>query len=130
MRSSARSHRSLHKVSPRFAAIDKKVGGSLMRIQRDTRFAKDKRPYNENVSMRFIHQDATREAGLGYYLRITAKDVTLGAGVWQPEPPALKRIRDAIVADPSAWKKARDRKAFKEAWTLDGESLKRRAEGL
>ena len=119
----------LAKISPHFVAVDKKVGGSLMRIQRDTRFSKDKRPYNENVSMRFHHVDAGKGAAPGFYLRLTARELTLGVGVWRPEPPALKRIRDAIVADPSGWKKARDRKAFREAWAFDGESLKRAPKG-
>ena len=36
----------LEKISPHFRAVPKKVGGSLMRIYRDVRFAKDKRPYD------------------------------------------------------------------------------------
>ena len=32
-------------ISPHFLAIAKRQGGSLMRVYRDTRFGKDKRPY-------------------------------------------------------------------------------------
>lgn len=37
----------------------------------------------------------------------------------------LARIRHAIDEDPSAWKKARDDKAFKKQFALSGDSLKR-----
>jgi len=119
----------LAKLSPRLQAVDKKVGGSMMRIQRDTRFSKDKRPYNENISLRFLHEKASKDAAPGFYLRFTAKDLTLGVGVWRPEPPALKRIRDAVAADPAGWKKAVGAKAFRDAWTMEGESLKRPPKG-
>ena len=36
------------RLSKNFLAVPKKVGGSLMRVYRDTRFAKDKTPYKTN----------------------------------------------------------------------------------
>ena len=38
----------LKKISEHFVAIPKKMGGSLMRVYRDTRFSKDKTPYKTN----------------------------------------------------------------------------------
>ena len=35
----------LRKISPFFRTVAKKMGGSLMRVYRDTRFSKDKTPY-------------------------------------------------------------------------------------
>ena len=37
----------LAKLSAHFRAIPKKVGGSLMRVYRDTRFANDKTPFKK-----------------------------------------------------------------------------------
>jgi uncharacterized protein (TIGR02453 family) len=37
----------LRKISPHFVADDRPVGGSLFRIYRDVRFAKDKRPLQD-----------------------------------------------------------------------------------
>lgn len=45
----------LEKISPHFNAIAKKVGGSLMRPYRDTRFSKDKTPFKTNVGIQFRH---------------------------------------------------------------------------
>ena len=43
-----------------------------------------------------------------------------GGGIWQPDPGDLKRIRDAIVAEPAAWRRIR-----KAAPPLAGDSAKR-----
>ena len=42
-------------ISPHFRADDRKTGGSLMRIHRDTRFSRDKTPYKTNVGIQFRH---------------------------------------------------------------------------
>src|SRR5688572_3490281 len=42
-------------ISPHFVADPKPVGGSLFRIQRDTRFANDKSPYKTWAGARFFH---------------------------------------------------------------------------
>ncbi len=120
----------LGKISPHLVADDKKVGGSMMRIYRDTRFSKDKRPYNEHVSVRFLHERAGKTPAPGLYLRVAARDVTLGTGIWHPDAPALGKIRDHIVDNANAWLRIRDAKAFTGTFgTLDGESLKRPPKG-
>ena len=45
----------LRRLSPHFVASDQKVGGSMMRPQRDTRFGSDKTPYKTNVGIHFRH---------------------------------------------------------------------------
>lgn len=118
-------------VSPHIAVVAKKVGGSLHRLNRDTRFGKDKRPYHDHVSARFVHAQATPAAAPGYYLRVSPSGITLGAGLWQPETPALDKVRAAIDTRQDAWVKARDDKAFRKLFgTLQGESLKRPPRGV
>ncbi len=48
----------LHKISPHFVANPSKVGGSLFRIHRDTRFSRDKSPYKTHVGVQFRHERA------------------------------------------------------------------------
>lgn len=112
----------LKKISKSLTANDSKTGGSLFRIYRDVRFAKDKRPYQEYVAMRFLHE---KPAGPGCYLAITAQDITLGAGVWQPDKVPLDQIRKAIASNPKAWAKARSAPGFE----LGGEVLARPPKG-
>ena len=121
----------LAKISKHLTADDRKSGGSMMRIYRDVRFGKDKRPYNEHLSMVFHHAVGKKVPAPGYYLRITAEGATLGAGIWQPETAAVAKIREHIVKSGAAWKKARDDAAQKRAWgKLVGESLKRPPRGF
>ena len=121
----------LRKISEHILVVPKKSGGSLMRIYRDTRFGKDKSPYHTYVAAQLRHELGKKTSAPGYYLRVQSDGVLLGAGVWQPEGPNLKKIRDAIVEDSAAWKRARDNAKFKKLYgPLAGESLKRPPRGF
>lgn len=119
----------LAKISPHFRAVPKKVGGSLMRIHRDVRFSKDKKPYKTNLGIQFRHAAGADVHAPGFYFHVDPHEAFLGVGLWQPEPPALARIRAAIDEDPAGWKRAKGGKAFVSRFELSGESLKRPPQG-
>jgi uncharacterized protein (TIGR02453 family) len=48
----------LTKIAPHFTAIPQRMGGSLMRVYRDTRFSKNKLPYKTNIGIQFRHEQA------------------------------------------------------------------------
>ncbi len=110
-------------ISRHFLAQPKKVGGSLMRVQRDTRFSKDKTPYKTNIGIQFRHEVGKDVHAPGYYLHIEPGECFIGIGLWRPEADALFRIRTAIVEKPEAWLAARDDKAFRKLFTLEGDTL-------
>jgi len=120
----------LQKISPHFLAAPKRVGGSLMRIYRDVRFSKDKRPYKTNVGIQFRHAAGRDVHAPGFYFHIDTEEVFLGAGMWHPESKALARIRRAIVKDSASWKRVKGGKAFLDRYELAGESLKRPPRGF
>ena len=110
----------LPEVAPHLTA-DKR---SMFRIYRDTRFSKDKTPYKTHVGIYFRHARSAEADTAGLYLHLEPGHVFLGAGIWHPGTPALKRIRDALVARPEGWRDAVA--AVGPDWKLaDGESLKR-----
>ncbi len=119
----------LKRLSPHFRAIPKKVGGSLMRPYRDTRFANDKTPFKTNVGIQFRHELGADVHAPGFYLHIEPGNCFLGAGIWHPEPPVLHAIRDFIVDNPRAWSAATQAKSFARDWALVGESLTRPPRG-
>jgi uncharacterized protein (TIGR02453 family) len=119
----------LESISPNFVADSRKVGGSLFRIQRDTRFAKDKTPYKENTGMQFRHAQAKDVHAPGFYLNIQPGECYMGAGLWRPETKAAYAIRDRIDQDPAGWKKATRGKRFTDVFTVTGESLIRPPKG-
>lgn len=119
----------LGKISPHFLVMPKRVGGSLMRIYRDVRFSKDKRPYKTNVGIHFRHELGKDVHAPGFYFHIDPDEVFLGAGIWHPDSKALGKIRKAIHKDPARWKRAKGAKAFREHYEPAGDSLVRPPKG-
>ncbi|VAW84011.1 FIG01058191: hypothetical protein [hydrothermal vent metagenome] len=111
-------------ISPHFLAVPKKMGGSLMRIHRDVRFGKDKRPYKTNIGIQFRHETAKDVHAPGYYLHIEPGSCFIGVGIWRPDSLALGKIRDAIVEKSDAWLAARDDRVFSKKFKLEGDRLK------
>lgn len=93
----------LGKLAPSFTAEDKKVGGSLMRVHRDTRFGHDKTPYKTNVGIQFRHHLARDVHAPGFYVHVSPTDNFVAMGMWRPEPPILSGVRQKIAAEPDRW---------------------------
>jgi uncharacterized protein (TIGR02453 family) len=119
----------LRKISPHFRADARPVGGSLFRIYRDTRFARDKSPYKTHVGIHFRHESAENPHAPGFYLHLEPGDSFVAMGTWRPDTEGAKRIRAAIAADPAKWKRAVGGK-FDATYRLGGDSLKRPPPGF
>ena len=121
-------NKELDKISSNFVAVPKKVGGSLMRIQRDVRFSKNKSPYKHNIGIHFRHKLGKNIHAPGFYLHIAPGNYHLGAGIWRPDSQTLKRIRSFIADNPNSWQEAVKKfkgKSKTGQWHLVGSSLKR-----
>ena len=119
----------LEKIAPNFRADARKVGGSLMRVNRDTRFSNDKTPYKTNIGIQFRHAQCKDVHAPGFYVHIATDECFLAAGCWHPEPEARGKIRDLIVEDTDQWIAARDQKRFTRRWALSGDRLNRPPRG-
>jgi len=90
-------------VAPRLAAIspgvhaEPRINGSIMRVNRDVRFSKDKRPYKTHLDFWFWHGEKKGWASPGFYLRITPEQVFLGTGMHQFDKERLDSFRHALV---------------------------------
>lgn len=90
-------------VAPVLAGIvpgiqaEPRVLGSIFRINRDTRFGADKRPYKDHLDFWFWEGDR-KTAVSGLFVRISPAGVGVGAGSHGFDRPALARFR-AVVAD-------------------------------
>ena len=119
----------LEKIAPSFRAEARKIGGSLMRVYRDTRFSRDKTPYKTNIGIQFRHQLGKDVHAPGFYVHIATDECFFAVGCWHPEADALGRIRNLIVEKPEKWISARDDKKFVAQWSLSGDSLIRPPRG-
>ena len=102
----------LRQISKNFVADPRPNGGSMFRIYRDVRFAKDKRPYKEHAACHFRHAAGKDVHAPGFYMHFAPGEVIFGGGMWMPPPDALTKIRDAIVKSPAAWKAVKTDKVF------------------
>lgn len=99
----------LAEVAPRIRCVPARHRGSLMRIQRDTRFSADKTPYKTHMGAMMLHGTQTRGPGmLGYLLRVGLDGCYLGAGVAAPATPELAKLRQAIGRGGARWRAVRD----------------------
>jgi uncharacterized protein (TIGR02453 family) len=107
-------------------APDPKTG--VLRLYRDTRFAKDKRPFKTFLGATVPFTGEGRE-GIGNYLHIAPGECFYGGGAWAIEPVQLKRLRAAIDRDPERLRGILARLAESFA-PVEGESLKRAPAGF
>ncbi|MEM9021643.1 MAG: TIGR02453 family protein [Planctomycetota bacterium] len=129
----------LEHISHHLTAIPAKQGGSLMRIYRDVRFSKNKKPYKTNIAMHFRHELGKDVHAPGFYVHIQPPSVPndygmkgsmVGVGIWRPDAEALKAIRGRIIDKPDEWLAARDDADFKRVLDLTGDALKRPPRGF
>ncbi len=91
-------------ISPRFVANPRRVGGSMFRIYRDTRFSANKAPYKTWVAARFRHRAAASGVDApGFYVRISPEGSAGGGGIHHPETATLTKIRRRMVDRPRDW---------------------------
>jgi uncharacterized protein (TIGR02453 family) len=117
-------------LSRHYRADPRKVGGSLFRIQRDTRFSGDKAPYKTWAGARIFHERRREIAAPSFYLHIAPGDCFVGAGLWHPENHTLRNVRSFIVDNPASWKRAVHGRAFRAHYAFWGESLSRLPQGF
>ncbi len=110
--------RDIGKFDPAVLACNPKK--ALFRINRDTRFAKDKAPYKDTFSAAITASGLKKPSqggGPAYYFHINSEGtLLLAAGEWMPPPDRLLKIRQAIDNDPKGLKKALNGKALKETF--------------
>ncbi len=120
----------LRSISPHFVADSRTVGGSLFRIQRDTRFSKDKTPYKTHVGIHFRHFATQQDVHApGYYLHLEPGGSFAGLGLWRPATKDAYAIRAKIDEERTRWRRAVG-KRFQSGYELEGEALSRPPRGF
>jgi uncharacterized protein (TIGR02453 family) len=81
--------------------FEPKIGGSLQRPNRDTRFDKGKPPYKEQFDLWFWHGDKKGWDQPGFFLRIAPDNLWIASGMMHILWPQLKAFRAAVLDDRS-----------------------------
>jgi len=86
----------LKAIAPRINALPQ-INKSLFRINRDTRFSHDKRPYKTNLGIWFWEGEGKRMESSGFYFHLEEGRLMLGTGLHIFSKELLARYRDAVV---------------------------------
>jgi uncharacterized protein (TIGR02453 family) len=123
----------INDLKPRLAVISRaisvdarRMGGSMYRIYRDTRFSPDKTPYKTHVAATFRHEKRKQAPSVpGFYLHLEPGDCVGGGGIYHPDMPSLTKIRLAMVRDEKAWAAVKKTKI-----DIEGDTLSRAPAGF
>ncbi len=86
----------LRRLFPNIHA-EPKINASIRRMSRDIRFSRDKRPYKDHLDLWFWQGDDPSAEHPGFFFRVTATSLVLGAGMHMFEKPVLERYRRDVV---------------------------------
>jgi uncharacterized protein (TIGR02453 family) len=87
-------------VMPRLQFVPR-IGGSLYRLNRDTRFSKDKRPYKTHVAA-LLWEGREKHDAPGVYLHVAPDEVIFGGGLHVFEEGRLDRWRKLLQNEKSS----------------------------
>lgn len=109
-------------TEPAFKVV--KAKDCIFRIFRDVRFSKDKSPYKPNFGAAFC-VNGRKSPEACYYLHLEPGGKSFaGGGMWMPEPPLLKQVRQEIDYNFKEFKNIIEDKKFKKHFKkIDGEQL-------
>lgn len=98
-----------------------RAGGSLLRMNRDTRFGGQ--PYHTRVAMRFPLGGGDEARPPAYYVFLEPRRCRIAAGLWRPGTAVAYAVRRHIATRPDDWIAAVRSDAFADVFELAGESL-------
>jgi len=90
-------------LGPRLRAIapelsfEPRINGSIFRINRDVRFSKDKTPYKPHLDLWFWEGERRGWETPGFFFRLFAGRLLLGAGLHGFDKTQLAAYRDAVL---------------------------------
>ncbi|XZF12640.1 DUF2461 domain-containing protein [Chitinophagaceae bacterium MMS25-I14] len=118
------------KMTPLEPALEgQKAKDMIFRIFRDVRFGKDKTPYKAHFGA-FFSRGGRKYPGAGYYLHLEPGKSFIGGGLWMPEGPLLKAVRQEIDYNFDEFKSIIGEKKFKKLFKeINGEQLKTLPQG-
>ncbi len=95
----------------------------IFRIYRDIRFSQDKKPYKTHFGA-FIAAGGKNSDRAGYYLHLQPENCFITGGIWMPEAPRLKILRQSIVDNLEEFEDIVHSHSFKTNFgSLDGRRL-------
>ncbi|CDS07727.1 hypothetical protein LRAMOSA01676 [Lichtheimia ramosa] len=111
----------LHEMDP--TVLVEEPRQAIYRQNRDLRFTNDLRPYKTHLSASFS-RGGKKSPFAGYHISISPGDKSfVAAGIWQPSPDRLARLREGIIENANLMREALTIPAMKQVFGKDGLDL-------
>ncbi len=114
---------------PAFASL--RLKDCMFRIYRDTRFSQDKTPYKTHFGAG-INRGGKKVHAPGYYLHLEPGGLSYcGGGLWRPEAPLLKKVRQEIDYNADEYRAILESRNFRRRFggLEEGDALQRAPQG-
>lgn len=108
-------------IDPEF---NPRLGCIVSRINRDTRFSKNKLPYRDHIWIAFRREGQSLGESLCLYFEITPAGYSYGTGMYSTNLPMMKALRARAAADPQGFRQIVTDPALSR-YTATGEPYKR-----
>ena len=102
-----------------------KIGRSISRIYRDTRFSRDKSVFREKIWCIFLRDKKLYDGLPAFFVEVTPDGFSYGCGYWKASTASMEKFREFILNDDKDYKAARRAVEKSEIFELYAEKLKR-----
>ena len=106
--------------------IEVRPNKCLSRINRDTRFSKDKSPYRDHLWVAFRQQGMPNDGTPFYWFEISPEQVSWGTGIWGENRRIMDAMRRRMLAHPGDYERMLP-VLQKRGFALGGEAWKKMA---
>lgn len=102
-----------------------KVDRTISRVYRDTRFSKDKSLYRDVMWCTFMRDKKLYHGPPAFFFELSPDRFRYGCGYYQADPKEMQALRDLILEDHAAFRKAAEAYRRQNHFVLEGELYKR-----
>lgn len=111
-------------IDPQLICIPK-VGKSISRIYRDTRFSNDKSLYRDVMWCSFFRDRKSMPNAPGFFFEVSSSGFRYGCGFYWTDRKVMERIRKRILKNDKGFQKAQKAFRVQQTFSIEGEKYKR-----
>lgn len=102
-----------------------KVGKTISRIYRDTRFSRDKSLYRDSMWCGFARPKTGNEIRPGFFLEFSPYRFRYGCGFYQASTEKMRSMREKILDDTLSFQQAQSAFTNQSVFQMEGETFKK-----
>lgn len=111
-------------IDPHFETSPK-VGKTISRIHRDTRFSRDKSFYRDVMWCGFQRPKTGKEGHPGFFLEFSPYRFRYGCGFYQASTEKMRSVREKILDDSRSFTQAQSAFKNQSVFDMEGETFKK-----